>query len=246
MDAPVTASHRLRIACSQCSLRELCLPIGLSGSELDQLDTLISTRRRLAPGQTLFRAGSAFDALYAVRRGFLKSTILSSDGREQVTGFHMPGEIVGLDGIDGGVHRTDATALEDTEACEIAYDDFASVAERFPQLQSNLSRLMSREVARDHQVMLLLGSFNAEERIASFLLNLSQRYVMRGYSARRFLLRMTRAEIGSYVGMKIETVSRTLSRLQARGLLRIEQKAVEIVDLDALEHLAKSSSPHCG
>ena len=246
MDAPATTPHLLRVACSQCSLRELCLPIGLSGDELDQLDTLISKRRRLAAGQKLFRAGAAFASLYAVRRGFLKSTIPANDGREQVTGFHMPGEIVGLDGIDGGLHRTDATALEDTEACEIAYEDFTTVAERFPQLQSNLSRLMSREVAHDHRVMLLLGSFNADERIASFLLDLSRRYAMRGYSPCRFLLRMTRAEIGSYVGMKLETVSRTLSRLRTRGLLKIEYKAVEIVDLDALERVARQSSPHCG
>lgn len=243
MDASV-AAPLLRAACSRCSLRELCLPMGLARADLDELDRLVSVRRRVPQGSKLLRAGAHFDALFAVRSGFMKSTVLDEEGREQVVGFHMAGEIVGLDGIDGGRHRIDVAALEDTEACVIPYQDFAAIAGRFPELQAQLARIMSREIARDHQVMLLLGSFNATERVSTFLLNLSERYAVRGYSPEQFVLRMTRADIGSYVGVTFETVSRTLSHLQGQGVVVVDQKSIRILDRDALQRLA-SRTPAC-
>lgn len=236
MDQPVINIHALRAACSTCSLRELCLPIGLAPDQLAELDSLVTIRKRIKRGQALFRDGDRFEALYAIRSGFLKSTVLQEDGRDQVTGFHMSGEIVGLDGICTERHSCDMAALEDTEVCVIHYEDLANAGDRLPLLQRNLQKIMSREIVRDHGAMLLLGSLDADERVATFLMNLSRRFKARGYSPSEFVLRMTRAEIGSYLGLKLETVSRILSKFQGEGLIRVDQKNIRI---DNMERLAK-------
>jgi CRP/FNR family transcriptional regulator len=252
MNAPNTGfsvSH-LKVACSNCNLRELCLPIGLAMPDIEKLGELVSTRRRIKRGEALFRAGDQFDSLYAVRLGFLKSTVMSSDGREQVTGFHMAGELVGMDGISSEQHSCDTVALEDTEVCVIPYERLEEVASAVPVLRNHFHKVMSREIVREHGVMLLLGSMHAEERLAAFLLNLSQRFEARGYSRTEFVLRMTRAEIGSYLGLKLETVSRVLSRFAQDGLLEVNQKHVRILDTDGLRgivsgHGTSSSSSTC-
>ena len=226
---------QLRTVCSACSLRELCLPLGLDTDEIAHLDMLIERRRPLRRGEYLFRAGSPFQSLYAVRTGFLKSYALHEDGREQVTGFHMMGEIVGLDAISSDAHTCDAIALEDTEICEIPFARLEELSRHMPTLQRHLHKIMSREIVRDHGVMLLLGSMKAEERLAAFLLNLSQRYAARGYSPISFHLRMTREEIGSYLGLKLETVSRAFSRFQEEKLVTVHNKDVELKDIDALK-----------
>lgn len=220
----------LKAACATCNLRELCMPVGLAANELTQIESLISTRRRLSKGEALFRTGERFSALYALRFGFVKAQVNSPDGREQVTGFHMAGEIVGLDGIGTDVHTCDVIALEDTEVCVIAYERVEEVAQSVPMLRQHFHKVMSREIVRDHGVMLLLGSMHAEERLAAFLLNLSQRFEARGYSRTEFVLRMTRAEMGSYLGLKLETVSRALSRFAADGLIEVNQKHIRIID----------------
>lgn len=242
MNHPVITLRELRAACSSCSLKELCLPIGLSEDELMELDVLVSLRKKIKRGEALFRDGDPFDALYAIRTGFMKSTVLMEDGRDQVTGFHMSGEIIGLDGISTERHSCDMVALEDTEVCVIRYEDLEDFTQRFPQLQSNFHKVMSREIVRDHGVMLLLGSLDADERIAAFLMNLSQRFKARGYSSSEFVLRMTRAEIGSYLGLKLETVSRVLSRFQADGLIAVNQKNIRISDMDALRQRVGQTS----
>jgi CRP/FNR family transcriptional regulator, anaerobic regulatory protein len=229
----VNLAH-LRVACSNCNLRELCLPVGLSSSDLLKLEQLVATRRKIRRGEALFRAGDRFESLYALRLGFLKSTLMSADGREQVTGFHMAGELVGLDGIGGQSHHCDTVALEDTEVCVIPYERLEEVSSAVPMLQSHFHKVMSREIVREHGVMLLLGSMHAEERLAAFLLNLSQRFEARGYSRSEFVLRMTRAEIGSYLGLKLETVSRALSRFAQDGLIEVNQKHLRILDQDGL------------
>ncbi len=228
---------QLRTACSACSLRELCLPIGLDPAEVARLDALIERRRSLRRGDYLFRAGAPFQSLYAVRTGFLKSYVLHEDGREQVTGFHMMGEIVGMDAISSDAHACDAIALEDTEICEIPFARLEELSRDMPTLQRHLHKIMSREIVRDHGVMLLLGSMKAEERLAAFLLNLSQRYAARGYSPTSFHLRMTREEIGSYLGLKLETVSRAFSRFQEDGLVTVNNKDIELKDTGALKRL---------
>lgn len=234
MNTPVLSVSHLKIACATCNMRELCLPFGLSTADVEQLETLVSTRKRIRRGDSLFRAGDTFRSLYAVRVGFLKSTVVSTDGREQVTGFHMAGELVGLDGISSETHACETVALEDTDVCVIPYERLEEVALSVPTLRNHFHKVMSREIVREHGVMLLLGTMHAEERMAAFLLNLSQRFEARGYSRSDFVLRMTRAEIGSYLGLKLETVSRALSRFAQDGLIDVDQKRIQITDPDGL------------
>ena len=237
MNAPVAKVNlkQLQTHCSSCSLRELCLPMGLSEEEVEHLDRLVSNRRQLKRGDCLYRNGDAFASIYAVRSGFFKSRVTSDDGRDQVTGFHMPGEIIGMDGIGTGTHSTSAVALEDSEVCVIPYAKLQELTRDLPGLQTQFHKVMSREIVREHGVMLLLGSMRAEERLAAFLLNLSQRFNARGYSKSDFNLRMTREEIGSYLGLKLETVSRAFSKFQDEQMISVQQKHVQILDADGLK-----------
>ncbi|HEX9718410.1 MAG TPA: fumarate/nitrate reduction transcriptional regulator Fnr [Ramlibacter sp.] len=229
--APVV---QLKTQCSTCHLRELCLPCGLNGVDLTRLDDMTFTRRKIKAGQTLYREGDRFQYIYAVRSGTLKSSLLLSDGREQVSGFHIAGELVGLDGAAQGHHASAAMALEDTELCAIPFAHLCDLAAGTTGMQHVITRLMSREILREHSLMMLLGSMSAEERLAAFLLNLSQRYAARGYSEREFHLRMSRAEIGSYLGLKLETVSRTFTSFQQQRLLEVDKRHIRITDLEGL------------
>lgn len=242
MNAPSFTVSHLKVACSNCNLRELCLPVGMSLTDIEKVEELVATRRKIRRGESLFRSGDKFDSLHAIRLGFLKSTVISNDGREQVTGFHMAGELVGLDGISAESHTCDMVALEDTEVCVIPYHRLEEVATAVPALRTHLHKVMSREIVREHSVMLLLGSMHAEERLAAFLLNLSQRFEARGYSRTEFVLRMTRAEIGSYLGLKLETVSRVLSRFAQDGLIEVNQKHVRITNPDGLRAVVSGQS----
>ena len=226
--------NKLRSACSNCSLRELCLPAGLDPQELAQIDNMINRRRPIRRGDYLYRAGADLQSMYAIRAGFIKSCVLHEDGREQVAGFHMMGDLLGLDAISSGHHLCDAIALEDTEVCDIPFATLEQLSREIPSLQQHFHRIMSREIVRDHGVMLLLGSMRAEERLAAFVLNLSQRFAARGYSSTEFNLRMTREEIGSYLGLKLETISRVLSRFHEAGLIEVRNKYLRIRDADAL------------
>ena len=221
----------LKTHCSNCHLRDLCLPCGMPGADVDRL---MFSRRKVKLGQTLYRTGDRFDYIYAVRSGTFKSSLMLADGREQVSGFSMAGEMLGLDGLANGDHASSATALEDTEVCAIPYADLNVLASQNPGMQHVVSCLMSREIVREHTLMLLLGSMNAEERLAAFLLNLSQRLKARGYSGTEFHLRMSRAEIGSYLGMKLETVSRTFSHFQEQRLLEVDKRHIRVIDMDGL------------
>jgi len=226
---------RLKTACSNCNLRELCLPVSLGREELETLDELVYARRRVRRNDNLFHSGDPFRSLYAVRTGFFKTRVATSDGRDQVTGFQMAGEILGMDGISADRHTCDAVALEDSEVCVIPYGKLDELSRRFPVLAHHFHKVMSREIVREHGVMILLGSMRAEERLATFLLNLSQRLTARGFSESEFVLRMTREEIGSYLGLKLETVSRLFSKFQDDGLMEVNQKHVRIADIDGLE-----------
>jgi CRP/FNR family transcriptional regulator, anaerobic regulatory protein len=233
----MTTLSGFKVACSSCNLRELCLPIGLSKRDLDRLDGLVALHRTVPRGQALFRSGEAFRTIYAVRTGFFKTCISTADGRDQVTGFQMAGELLGLDGIGNDQHHCDAVALEDSHVCAIPYSQLETLSREFTELQRQFHKIMSREIVRDHGVMLLLGSMRAEERLAAFLLNLAQRLKARGFSSSALLLRMTRDEIGSYLGLKLETVSRAFSRFQDEGLLEVKQRSIRIVDEEALRRL---------
>jgi len=231
----------LKAACSTCNLRELCLPVGMSEEQLGRLDSLVSTRRNVPRGELLFRTGDGFQSLYAVRTGFFKTCVSSEDGRDQVTGFQMSGELLGLDGIGSDRHECDAVALEDSVVCVIPYGQLEGLSQEITDLQRVFHKIMSREIVRDHGVMLLLGSMRAEERLAAFLLNLTQRLHARGYSQSALVLRMTREEIGSYLGLKLETVSRTFSKFNEEGILDVKQRQISVLDLEALKKLVNQT-----
>ena len=235
----------IKVACSNCNLRELCMPMGLKGDEIDKIDEVVSTRRKVKRGARLYGNGEKFTALFAIRTGFFKTCITTEDGRNQVTGFQMAGEIIGLDGIVKDQHTCDAVALEDAEVCVMPFDRIEELSREVAVLQRHVHKIMSREIVREHGVMLLLGSMRAEERLAAFLLNLVQRLHARGFSQSELLLRMTREEIGSYLGLKLETVSRTFSKFVEEGIVEVKQRHVRILDADALKLIVNNNQNPC-
>jgi CRP/FNR family transcriptional regulator len=237
MQTPDNAPHKFKVTCTSCNLRELCLPGTLCAEDLERLENIVYARRRVKRGEVLFNGGAEFNAVYAIRSGFFKSSVLDGEGREQVTGFFMGGELIGLDGLGSGSYNGTAAALEDSEVCVLPYALIEKMAQEVPALQRHLHMVLAREIVRDHGVMLLLGSMRAEERLATFLLGLSKRFVRRGYSASDFHLRMTREELGSYLGLKLETVSRLFSQFQAERLIDVQQKHVRILDVPGLERV---------
>ena len=234
---PVAPQRKHAVSCASCNFRELCIPAGVCAEDLPRLENVVFARRRIKRGETLFNAGDEFKSVYAVRSGFFKSSVADGEGREQVTGFFMGGELLGLDGIGSGRHNGAAIALEDSEVCVLPYVLIEELARTLPALQRQLNAILAREIVRDHGVMMLLGSMRAEQRLATFLLNLSKRFTARGYSRSEFNLRMTREELGSYLGLKLETVSRLFSAFQKDGLIEVQQKYVRILDIPGLERV---------
>ncbi|OOG51649.1 fumarate/nitrate reduction transcriptional regulator Fnr [Polaromonas sp. C04] len=228
----------IKVACSNCNLRELCMPLDLNAEELRRIDELVTTRRKVKRGATLFHNGEKFNALYAIRTGFFKTCVAAEDGRDQVTGFQMAGEVVGLDGIVNDHHTCNAVALEDAEVCVMPFERIEELSREVNALQRHVHKIMSREIVREHGVMLLLGSMRAEERLAAFLLNLAQRLHARGFSPSELVLRMTREEIGSYLGLKLETVSRTFSKFAEDGIVEVRQRHIRILDAATLQRIA--------
>lgn len=220
--------------CMTCSLRELCLPVGLTDEETEYLGNLINHKFKVRRGEFLSHAGSDFKSLYAVKNGSFKTCTLKMDGRQQVTGFYMTGELLGLDAISPEKHTCDTIALDDSEVCEVPFGKLEEIGRSIPSLMSQFHKIMSREIVQDRGVMMLLGSMRAEERLAAFLLNLSTRFARRKYSPTDFVLRATREDIGSYLGLKLETVSRSFSKLQEEGLITVNNKHITLRDLDKL------------
>jgi CRP/FNR family transcriptional regulator len=237
-NAPIN-TKQIKVACSNCNLRELCMPMGLNHEEMLKLDELVFSRKRVPRGQALYRSGDHFSALYAVRTGVFKTTVSNEEGRDHVTGFQMAGEIMGLDGMASDRYSCDAIALEDAEVCIMPFGKIEDLSREIKALQTHLHRIMSREIVRDQNIMLLLGTMRAEERLAAFLVNLGQRLQARGFSSTDMVLRMTREEIGSYLGLKLETVSRTFSKFVEDGLITVKQKVIHIIEPERLAQLAK-------
>jgi CRP/FNR family transcriptional regulator, anaerobic regulatory protein len=225
-----------------CRPKDLSLLEGLDAPTLRQVEALATARIRARAGQTLFRIGDRFTSLYWIRSGSFKTVSLLEGGCDQVGGYHMTGEVMGTDGIGGDSHGCQAVALEDSEVCTLPFERVEDLGRRNPAFQRNLHRLLSREIARARGVMLLLGTMHADQRLGAFLLDLSQRYQERGYSPSEFVLRMTRADIGSYLGVKLETVSRSFSRFQREGLLKVERRSVKLLDRSALQRLVDCSA----
>jgi len=227
----------IKVACATCNLREICLPIGLTQPDLEYVGQMVELRRFVERGEALFRLGDEFKSLFVVWTGFFKTRVLTEGGHDQVTGFQMSGELLGLDGISSDRHTCDAVALEDSQACQIPYERLEGIAREVPGLQRQLHKLMSREIVRDHGAMLSLGSLLAEARLAAFLLDLAHRLQARGFSSSSLHLRMSREEIGSYLGITVETVSRTFTHFQQAGLLEVRQRNIHILDEPGLHRL---------
>lgn len=237
-------NHSIKVACSNCNMRDLCMPIGLSAEELRRVDELVTRRPIIKRGTTLFRNGEKFTSLYAIRTGFFKTSVTTENGRDQVTGFQMAGEIMGLDGIVNDHHTCDAIAIEDAEVCVLPFERIEEISREVKALQHHVHKIMSREIVREHGVMLLLGNMRAEERLAAFLLNLVQRLHARGFSQSDLVLRMTREEIGSYLGLTLETVSRTFSKFADDGLIAVNQRHIQIQNADALKRMVNLQDCH--
>ena len=233
--------HYPELHCPACGVRTSCLPLGLDDLAMQDFDALFGAPRRLARREVLFRPGDPFLALHAIRVGTLKSVVLAEDGRAQITGYHMAGDVVGIDGIGHEHHTCEAVALEDSEVCVLPLSRLHELTPRQPAVLTNLVQLISRDLRRSQDLVLLLGSMRAEERLATFLLNLAHRNRMRGYSASEFVLRMTREEIASFLGLKLETVSRILSRLHGEGLIQVHGRSVKLVDVGTLRRVAGHS-----
>ncbi|WP_422879721.1 helix-turn-helix domain-containing protein [Paraburkholderia terricola] len=235
--APPRATARTAARCSSCAMRQLCMPQGLSSAELSKLETLICAARSVRRGEALYRSGDRFDNIYAVRSGSMKTVMAHRDGRDQVTGLRIAGEALGLDGISDDVHACSALALEDSTVCIVPYDALKSLCRESGPMQERLHKLLGEQIVREAAQMIVLGSLSADERVAAFLLDVSERNAQRGYSSAEFNLRMTREDMGSYLGMTLETVSRTLSRFQKRGLIDTHGKRIRIVDLEGLRQV---------
>ncbi len=229
--------------CSVCVLGQFCLPVGITASDISKIDTLVKERVHLKKGESLYRHGDPLSSVYSVRFGTLKTEYALEDGRQQVIGFHLPGEIIGLDGIGEGQYQSEAIAVEESEVCIIRYEAFEDLARQIPALQQQFHRILSRELTQDQRHLLSLGTMRAEERLAAFLLNLSQRLAARGYLNHEFDLPMSRVEIASYLGIQIETVSRMLSRFAESGLVQIKQRHIKLIDVDGLYELAGIPNP---
>jgi len=237
---PMPSKHAA--GCSKCNLRELCLPGGLDAEDLSRIENVVYARRRVKRGEALYQAGAEFNALYAIHSGSFKTSLFDGEGHEQVSGFFMGGELLGLEGLGAGRYNAAAVALEDSEVCVLPYALIEELAREVPALQRRLHAVLAREIVRDHGVMMLLGTMRSEQRLATFLLNLSARSVRRGYSSSEFHLRMTREEMGSYLGLKLETVSRLFSQFHDAGLIEVDHKHVRILDVRGLERMLNERS----
>jgi CRP/FNR family transcriptional regulator len=231
------------VHCATCMMGNVCLPAGMPTHEVQQLDELVKERIKLKKGEFLYRNGDRLYALFGLRLGSVKTQLEEASGQTQITGFFLPGEIVGFDGMVDGEHGTHAVAMEDSEVCVVRLKDIDDISRYVPSLQQQVRRVMSKEIARTYQVMLALGSMRSEARLAAFLINLSQRLAALGYSSTDFIMRMSREEIGNYLGLTLETVSRLFSRFARDGLIRVSQREIRILDMQALEELSGQHQP---
>ncbi|WP_089726982.1 fumarate/nitrate reduction transcriptional regulator Fnr [Candidatus Thiosymbion oneisti] len=231
----VISFEALRVACKNCSLATLCLPMGLTSDDVERLDGIVKRARPLHRGDYVFRNGERFHSLYVVKTGSVKTYAPSPEGGEHVLGFHLPGELIGLDAIEKEVHTCSAKVLETSAICEVPFSRLETLSSTIPSLQHQLYRLLSKEIGHDTELLLLLGKKSAEERLAAFLLSISKRLRKRGLSPTDFYLSMSRYEIGNYLGLAVETVSRLFTRFQDDGLLKVDRKHIELRDPEAME-----------
>lgn len=226
------------VNCNTCSLSSLCLPVSLNSDEALRLDEIIEKSKPHHKGDLLFRQGDTFNSLFAIRAGSLKTYSINDKGQEQINGFYFPGELVGLAGIDSGTYPMSAQMLETTTVCEIPFKRLDNLSGQLPELRRQVMRAMSREIRDDQQMMNLLSQKTSEQRIATFLLRIAHRYSIRGYSSQAFRLSMSRNEIGHYLGLAVETVSRTFTRFSSQQLIIADGKELQIINENALREVA--------
>ncbi|MDO6580561.1 FNR family transcription factor [Photobacterium sp. 2_MG-2023] len=230
------------IHCQDCSISQLCIPFTLNDAELDQLDSIIERKKPIHKGQELFKAGDELKALYAIRSGTVKTYTITEQGDEQITAFHLAGDLVGFDAINDHKHQSFAQSLETSMVCEIPFETLDELAGKMPKLRQQIMRLMSSEIKSDQNMILLLSKKNAEERLAAFLYDLSCRFSERGFSAREFRLTMTRGDIGNYLGLTVETISRLLGRFQKSEIIGVKGKYITVLDREQLALLAGATN----
>lgn len=229
--------HDHSIACQECSLYRLCLPLGLHNNDLVKLDKIIKRSQTYSRAQTLFDSETAFSSIYVVRSGSFKTTVIASDGREQVTGFYFPGEFIGMDAIYEQSYKSTAKALESSSVCELPFDKLQDFSSTIPQLQAQLMTRLSKELSGDKSLMFLLGKKTAEEKLATFLISISKRFQDRGFSATEFQLSMSRGDIANHLGLAVETISRLFTRFQEEGLINIHNKSISLRNSEKLNEL---------
>ena len=237
-----SSEFSLQRGCHECSLSKLCIPIAVQTEEIDELEEIIRQGRIHPRGDYIFEQHSSFNSCFAVRSGAIKTFTLSEEGEEQVTGFYLPGEIIGLDSVSMENYSCSAVALERTSVCEIPLSRFEELSTRIHSLQHHFFMLMSKEIQESRQLSMLLSKNTAEERIASLLLSLSGRFQRRRLSSTKFKLPMPRSDIGNYLGLAVETVSRVLTRFQNQALIKVQGRDVEILDLQSLQFLLKDDT----
>ena len=225
----------LRVRCKECNLRELCFPHGMNDEELENMDAVVEQPRSLHKNDFLYRDGDKTMAIYAVRSGCIKTMTESANGDEQIVGFHLAGELLGLDGFADGTYTCNAVALETSSVCELPLDQLETLCHKLPGLQKQMRRIMGKEVSKDHKLLLLLGKMTADERLASFLLSLSTRMEERHWNANEFNLMMPRQDIANYLGMAVETVSRLFASFQNEKIIEVDRRHITILDIARLK-----------
>ncbi|MBZ2167228.1 fumarate/nitrate reduction transcriptional regulator Fnr [Marinobacter sp. F4216] len=235
-------SSSLKASCHQCSLSNLCLPLAVEENELDRLEDIVQQGRIFNRGEHIFDQSTPFRACFAVRSGSVKTSIITESGEEQITGFFMPGELVGLDSMSHETYACTARALERTSICEFPVDKLEELTGKMPELQHHMYHLMSQEIQNGHQLAMLLSKNTAEERIAALLLSLSSRFERRRMSGTHFSLPMARSDIANFLGLAVETVSRVFTRFQNQGLIKARGRDLELLDVDALQLVARDST----
>ena len=236
-DNTVVDLASIRTTCQSCSLYQLCLPIALDNGDFGRLDTIIKRCRKIERGEHLYRTSEAFNTVFAIRSGSVKTYVTIENGQEQVTGFHLPGELLGLSAVSTHVHTESAVALETTSVCEIPFERLEELATEIPGLNHHLLHLMSEEIQHDHCQLLMISKMPAEARLAKFLISLSDHFGQRGFSATEFNLSMSRNDIANLLGLAVETVSRLFTHFNDEGLLTVERKHVILHDIDGLIEL---------
>ncbi len=233
-DKTVVDLSALRVTCESCGLYQLCLPMGLATGDMERLDSVIKRRRKIEKGEHLYRMRDTFSTVYAIRSGSVKTYTSIESGAEQVTGFHLPGELLGLNAISTQYHTNSAVALETTSVCEVPFDRLKDLTRDIPAMQHHMLHVMSQEIQSDHCQLMMIAKMSAEARLARFLLSLSMHFGTRGFSATEFHLSMSRNDIANLLGLAVETISRLFSHFQEEGLLTVERKHIVIHDMDGL------------